>query len=104
MATRHSLICYSTSHLSEADAQLADRLGQDIPNLNCPHFVANTGYGWMFWVPANAKIDRKGLEYVGFSPALADVLKHAQKNHPGINYVMFDRDEPANDDLKSFEW
>lgn len=78
----------STAHLSSASrAFLDERVAQG------DDLVASTPYGWFLWADEGPRSDL---------PAdLATITAHARQL--GAEYILFDRDAPANDALTVFE-
>jgi len=66
-----------------------------IQMLACPH-----PYGWILW--AREETEGEGVIHVGLSEHVAAACRHAVEN--GCDYLLFDRDGPVVDGLKTFDW
>lgn len=109
MSERRLLLLYSTSHIRLADSELLDKHAEGdetVPEWPCSNtnWIAGHDFGWLIWTGTGGPDPDAAREFAaaGFSPAVLAVLRHAHAR--GAEYVMFDADAVADDDLEEFDW
>ena len=93
------MLTCTMAHITPEDA---DKLGEfarkhlDDPETS-PHFIMDTGYGYIVWVDAEETYHESGL-----SESFKAVMAFADRQ--GVQFIRFDRDALELDGLPTFNW